>query len=604
MAEQTRKEALPSKSRLVLARSIQETSGFDGFTKSFLQRLLATSVAASIQIRNHFRSNRTYLIVAVIFTLVLFIAETWFFRNSYYNQGDGGNYLTNVFTFFPSHIFLHIAAIIASLFLSGCYLYAALSSSVACRLAYFAIFVIAVVAEYTSQATLGRFSDAEDIRLFILVTNLEMQTTAVKMFFSWSPLLTCLAFAGVLIFFRHPARKTGLRTLLFTVAGVFGFYLLVARYGVLQANYMKYPVASINAFARTFADYTWTSAHAYTGERETVEIAALPSLPAKNIVFVVDESVRGDHLSINDYKRETTPYLKELAEKGALLNWGIASSLTTCSDSSDMLLMTGLSSQDLPDANHKAKKLPTIFQYAKALGYRTYYFDGQMNSFWSLKTSDMRYVDEWWNLNRILQHNNDYRLIDHTIAEAVNNLITRSQGNFIWIIKAGAHVPYYKHYTENETVWTPAYTQDGWPVDKRQELVNAYDNAIRHNVDGFFRKLVLNHQAPADTTIVYTSDHGETLAENGERTPHCSTTKNETKVPLFIIGYEAGKVDTKYKASHPNIFATVLDLMGVPEQSRKHPYARSLLKAREADSEPRFYAGPNLQSSPRFKFDE
>jgi lipid A ethanolaminephosphotransferase len=339
------------------------------------------------------------------------------------------------------------------------------------------------------------------------------------------------------------------------------------------------------------------------GPREELEPIAASDPPAKNVIFVIDESIRGDHLSLNGYHRRTTPYLDELFDKGLLLNWGIADSVTTCSQSSDLLLLSGLTLQDLPDLDNKAMKVPTIFQYAKALGYRTYYFDGQMNTFWNVKLRDMKYIDEWWNVNKLLQINNDYQQVDFVIAEAVRSVVTTSRGNFIWIIKAGAHVPYHKRFPESAAQWLPSYAGDRWDVHRQSEIVNAYDNAIRYNVDGFFSHLIPDHKAPDDTVIVYTSDHGQTLAEGGEGSSHCGYTRNEAIVPLFIIGYMGFGIDTKYKASNPNLFATLLDLMGFPESARKRSYGRSLLKAREADSEPRYYVGPTLRNLQKLKFD-
>ena len=48
-------------------------------------------------------------------------------------------------------------------------------------------------------------------------------------------------------------------------------------------------------------------------------------------------------------------------------------------------------------------------------------------------------------------------------------------------------------------------------------------------------------------------------------------------------------VDTNYKASHYNIFATLLDLMKFPEGERLHEYPISLLVATEAHSADRYY---------------
>ena len=94
-----------------------------------------------------------------------------------------------------------------------------------------------------------------------------------------------------------------------------------------------------------------------------------------------------------------------------------------------------------------------------------------------------------------------------------------------------------------------------------------------------FCRLFPNAELPGDTVFVYTADHGESLAEQGEEVAHCGLGRQEAIVPLFMLGYD-GVVDTSYRASHQNLFATLLDLMGVPESSRKLAYQRSLLRRR------------------------
>ena len=101
---------------------------------------------------------------------------------------------------------------------------------------------------------------------------------------------------------------------------------------------------------------------------------------------------------------------------------------------------------------------------------------------------------------------------------------------------------------------------------------------------------------PKNTIFVYTSDHGQSLRENGSTVSHCSTTKPEATVPLIIVSAPENltKVDTEFKASHSNIFATLLDLIAFPESERKHQYTKSLFLATGADSQPRYYFSGDL----------
>ena len=322
------------------------------------------------------------------------------------------------------------------------------------------------------------------------------------------------------------------------------------------------------------------------------------------MVFIVDESIRGDHLSLNGYERDTTPYLDALARRGLLLNWGIAAAGSTCSGSSHNLLTTGLPLSALPDADHQLQRAPTIFQYAKALGYKTYYLDAQMNVVWSLGRSEARFVDERWNANRFLGSSGDRAQVDFPVADTIRSLIQGPTPSFIWVTKEGAHVPYFRRAPPSEAIWTPQWTSGSWDARRTLEIVNSYDNALRYNLEAFFRRLFPGLEIPEDTIFIYTADHGESLAEHGEEVAHCGLGRQEAMVPLIMFGYQGPPLDTNFRASHQNLFATLLDVMGVPESSRMRTHARSLLRAAAADSRPRFFFGADLgQRQPKIRFD-
>jgi glucan phosphoethanolaminetransferase (alkaline phosphatase superfamily) len=96
-----------------------------------------------------------------------------------------------------------------------------------------------------------------------------------------------------------------------------------------------------------------------------------------------------------------------------------------------------------------------------------------------------------------------------------------------------------------------------------------------------------------ETTFLYTSDHGETLLDGGVPWLHCGPTKSETTVPLLLISQQDYAVDTDYKASHYNIFATLLDLMQFPQSERLYQYPLSLFAAKATDSTDRYFLDGN-----------
>lgn len=466
------------------------------------------------------------------------------------------------------------------------------------------IFAASVAVEYGYQKALGRFSDKVDLETALAATP-EQQIAALMMYVNAWAVLPCLLLIAAAVMIRAE-KKRDLRAFLLS------FFPMVIAFAVFPAVVVqKFPTLATNAFIRTNVDLLVNGpvangkwAAMATGVELRRRAVARPVLPAdhrpmNNVVLVVDESMMGDHFSLNGYARETTPLLDKLEKQGALKNWGIAAAASTGSRFTYAALITGLTPDDFPDkTDFKVNTFPTLFQYAKAMGYRTYFFDGQMNGYWGGIADDKNYFDTWQGVLDISDHKefNSYEL-DNMMARKIKDIISSSTGNFIFAFKHGAHIPYNSGFPADAAAWTPSYeTSNKFDIpsaDMLPAVTNAYDNAIKYNVDSFFANLADDPvRLPNGTVIIYTGDHGQTLFANG-RSSHGGNTKGEATVPLFILGDLTQPVDTAYKASHANIYPTVLDLFGYPDDLQGHRAFPSLLRARAAGSRPRYF-NPDL----------
>jgi hypothetical protein len=97
---------------------------------------------------------------------------------------------------------------------------------------------------------------------------------------------------------------------------------------------------------------------------------------------------------------------------------------------------------------------PSLFQYAKAMGYKTYFFDGQRTYYWGGLKEDTAFIDvylsthelgnpEWeteqvpdiWRINRKEDKGKlDRWELDDKIADTVRDIYSASTGNFILCI--------------------------------------------------------------------------------------------------------------------------------------------------------------------------
>jgi glucan phosphoethanolaminetransferase (alkaline phosphatase superfamily) len=493
---------------------------------------------------------------------------------------------------------------------------AAIASRWPFRIAYILVFGFATMVEYSYQNALDRFTNYYDVFGALSATG-EQQTDAVGAFVSYISLVPTIALAILAISTKPREKLFGWKMLigLMIFSSLFLLHVSTIKNSFFER---EFPNNSVITFAATLSDLAIHSPIQQTGSNKRPPVTAPPAAgnPTNNIILIFDESIRSDHLSLNGYDRQTTPFLDDLARKHLLTNWGTAASAATSSHPSYDAFVIGAQPDELENIGQSALNVsrPSIFQYAKAMGYRTILFDGQMMEFWGGIKDDLNFIDEFDSLAVIDRPDRmeDYQTlqtvttdeserkvgmkqwqIDSHIAELVHEIFTSSTGNFIFVYKRGCHFPYEKNFPPEAAIWQPTYRFHNQyeipPADQINAVVNSYDNSLRYNLDGFFTKLANDYaNLPNNTVIVYTGDHGESFFENG-RAGHGGDTVGEAEVPLFMLGLSDRNVDTAFKASHHNLFATLLDLMNYPEELRNVNYSISLFKARSADSRPRFF---------------
>lgn len=470
--------------------------------------------------------------LAQMFFVFLLIFEFFTFQSGFLKFFD---YLgSNQDFVFAAVCFLHL---LLSFYLSFVFLLVAFSSKRRYAVVYFLIFAFSTFYQYGYQKALGKFTDIGDVIVALSATD-QQRFDSILAFLSLTALIPCGVFIIMALRVKSSERQFGGKHLLLMIAVLCPLYLYIS---FVNQSFIgqRFPNVSFGAFCQTAADVVNWRAFLYVSPpaRKLIEKPPLPEnfIPGNNIVFIFDETVRGDHLSLNGYTRLTTPYLEELAAKNLLKNWGIVASSATSSHPSYDAMITGITPDLLEQSRQENNSRPNIFQYAKAMNYKTYLLDGQMKNYWGGIPDDLKYIDrlvtlkdidervvEDWEVGDEVKHEivNDGRLqvweIDDRLAKMVNEIFSGSTGNFIFVYKRGNHFPYEKNYPADETFYKPVYLFSKQyeipPVESQQEIINSYDNSIRYNTDRFFRNLAADYAAlPNNTIIVYTGDHGESF---------------------------------------------------------------------------------------------
>jgi glucan phosphoethanolaminetransferase (alkaline phosphatase superfamily) len=328
-----------------------------------------------------------------------------------------------------------------------------------------------------------------------------------------------------------------------------------------------------------------------TPEHMPVQQAAVVDHTAEKILYLVDESLRPDFISAQ-IGNNTTPGFAQVASR--MVNYGQAASASICSNTSNAILRFMATRADLGGPINANS---TIWQFAKAAGYRTVYIDAQAHAI-SNETRLQNFMTE------IERKSIDafYPLVDETAATADMALLEiverelKSPGKvFIYANKQGMHFPYDAVYDATHAIYHPTITEAGGKTFESN--LNSYRNGVAWNVDRFFAAFAKRIDM-SNLNMVYTSDHGQLLDPHDAT--HCKFSGHSPEmalVPLFAYSSNAtsqsalalGASKSVGFANHFQIAPTLLEWMGFRDLDSK--WARSESLTRGSSTPPMFSVG-------------
>jgi arylsulfatase A-like enzyme len=349
-----------------------------------------------------------------------------------------------------------------------------------------------------------------------------------------------------------------------------------------------------------------------------------------NIVLVVLDTTRADHLSLYGYPRETSPALSRLAREAVVFDRAYATSSWTLA--SHASLFTGL----LP-MTHRATQeylylddeLDTLAELLGERGYRSAAFSN--NSWISRATNLTQGFDEIAPLWREEEVGPDAAASHPTVLRILDWLRARDPARpfFLFVNLIEPHWPYEAPLAWQERFVDPRtspkqirrsnFPDTSWYTRRRRldapalELrIELYDAELAY-ADAVVGELVAGLRALdlLDTCLlVVTSDHGENLGEKGHH-GHAFTLYDSTlRVPLLIRrprGVDGGRRRTD-AAQLPDVFVTLARAAGAAHRDER-VVGRDLMAGPAADREvvgeyyrpdtylSRFPGDPAVQSS-------
>ena len=299
-----------------------------------------------------------------------------------------------------------------------------------------------------------------------------------------------------------------------------------------------------------------------------------------NIVLVVHDTLRPDHLGFSGYSRETAPFLAKLARGGAFFPEALSTSSWTAPATASLLtslyptqhgVVVGLfvqrqwltpdsdttASTDLNRLPREARSWPELL---RDQGYRTFGVTSNINI--GSEIGFDRGFDRFHRLKNPRPADTGSTRVKSASASAEDILeqlivwedeILDSEPFFLYLHFNDVHKPYAVHKP-----WHRA------PEDPDDADLAAYDSEIGY-ADDAFQRIHERFALSENTIVVVVSDHGEAFGEHGYQ-GHARGLEPEVQRTLLLISAPDHGVSPNLRpetVSLVDVLPTVFDLAGL-----------------------------------------
>ena len=237
-------------------------------------------------------------------------------------------------------------------------------------------------------------------------------------------------------------------------------------------------------------------------------------------------------MSLYGYGVKNTPLLEGLEASGNLIKF---SDTISPYGTTNQVLMRLLNFSDYESERKRAwfRNLSIIDMF-KLSGYRTFWISNQ-EAFGAHALSAKSAADRA-DAESFLSKSNLYETVrikpDGALLPLINQAKTgQSERNFYVIHLIGSHMDYSLRYPEGFGKFSAADVKAKL-TSKQKEVIAYYDNSVLYN--DFVINEIFKIFSGDDSLIVYLSDHGENLYENG-RLGHGMESRFTYEIPLLFI---------------------------------------------------------------------
>lgn len=266
--------------------------------------------------------------------------------------------------------------------------------------------------------------------------------------------------------------------------------------------------------------------------------ARIDSANFDKIILIIGESMSKFHMSLYDYKLETTPCLDSMRDSLFIFQ-DVVSPFTGTSEVMQCLL-TFKSVED----TLSWYEYPSLMDVLSQTEYKTFWFSnqekagawGDCSGIISSKADSVKYVG--------MEYSGDhsYEAFDEKLIEEFRMSVQLNQKQFFILHMMGSHPLYNRRYPQNKS----KFKKSDYDLAKFSAAVcqtkSEYDNSVRYTDSLLCESIrIIRDSCPDERVLwIYVSDHGQDVFDFSENVGHVA---QSVEVPLILYLNEKARQD-------------------------------------------------------------
>ncbi len=424
-------------------------------------------------------------------------------------------------------------------------------------ISYFCIIILclAQIMQFSSLAYFGNFLSPYSVYLFFREIQDTFQEAGNAFYDYWYIIpLIIVPFGGISYCIMKNKRKSIIGTLILLITFCsYGYKYYTRHLPRFNPNGVRFTLD--NSFKAFWGYLVIEYKKLPVKDYKPYEIIVIKSSFEEpvNIIYILGESANCKHMSLFNYKRETTPEFKTLVKQSNVYyTKGISGAI--CTIASCKFMLNSLREADNPI--QAASDSTNLFRIAKTNRFKTFYLSNQSEHLLG-SISGIPYIDVLRTKDSEVKKSE--KIMDDLLFEMIQSQKFTNR-NFIVIHQRCIHTPYAKAVSKNFK-FKHKFSGSLTP------LIDEYDNAMLYN-DHIISSLFnyFNKQKIGKFYIIWASDHNDLLGENGSfGHGHGTLVPITADIPVIIQSNDKEFLNNFkkiYKPNHYEITKFIARLLG------------------------------------------